>query len=793
MTRWQALLSSPQRRDAESTEWRPRLFRPAREADAEALGRLLRDDARVRVFDAIDRQLADLVKTRHPSRTLDGREIARLVEEHLGGAPREAYGVWVHYPWSHRLVHLLDEAEFVELRTNRNKYKISAEEQETLARRRIGVVGLSVGQSVALTIALERSAGELRIADFDHLELSNMNRIRTGVHNLDVPKAVATARDIAELDPFFEVTCFSEGVTPDNMDRFLLGGGGDGDEGEGKLDIVVEECDSLDIKLEIRYRARAHRIPVVMDTSDRGLIDVERFDLEPDRPILHGLVGDLRPERIRGLSTEDKVPYVMQIIGQDTLSARFGATLIEVQQTVSTWPQLGSAVVHGGAAAADTARRIALGEPVRSGRYFVDLEQLIGGPEGDPPAPPAPAPPAPAPAPTPAQPTPHRPAQGPAALAPAALALPRGGEAGAVALDPERLRRLVGAGIAAPSGGNCQPWLWVYEARRLGLFHDRARSESLADFQGAGGVVALGAAAENVVLAAHREGLSVRLSPFPLGGEDLAATFDFFDAPVSGAEDHAMDPLADAIGLRHTNRRPGERAALADEHRAALAAAVRSVPGADLQLLESPAALDEIAALLGAGDRVRLLARGTHADLMKEIRWTEAEAAARRDGIFVGSFELSPADLAGFTMCRDFRKMELVRRWGGGRALEKTARKAVAGAMAVALITMPRAGLADYFQGGRAVERAWLTAAQRGIAVYPMATLPYLFARLVRGGGEGLDPETAAVARELRERYVRLFDVTDATAEVLLFRLSLAGPPSARALRRPLEDVLVVR
>ncbi|WP_437606484.1 Rv1355c family protein [Sorangium sp. So ce834] len=766
MTSWQALLSSPQRRDAESTEWRPRLFRPARDADAEALGRLLRDDARVQVFDAIDRQLADLVKTRHPSRTLAEREIARLVEEHLRGAPREAYGVWVHYPWSHRLVHLLDEAEFVELRTNRNKYKISAEEQETLARRRIGVVGLSVGQSVALTIALERSAGELRIADFDHLELSNMNRIRTGVHNLDVPKAVATARDIAELDPFFKVTCLSEGVTPDNIDRFLLEG--------GKLDIVVEECDSLDIKLEIRYRARAHRIPVVMDTSDRGLIDVERFDLEPDRPILHGLVGDLRPERIRGLSTEDKVPYVMQIIGQDTLSARFGATLIEVQQTVSTWPQLGSAVVHGGAAAADTARRIALGEPVRSGRYYVDLEQIIGGPEGDPAAPPAPAP--------------RRPAQGPAALA-----LPRGGDDAAAPLDPERLRRLVGAGIAAPSGGNCQPWLWVYEARRLGLFHDRARSESLADFQGAGGVVALGAAAENVVLAAHREGLSVRLSPFPLGGEDLAATFDFFDAPVSGAEDHAMDPLADAIGLRHTNRRPGERAALADEHRAALAAAVRSVPGADLQLLESPAALEEIAALIGAGDRVRLLAPGTHADLMKEIRWTEAEAAARRDGIFVGSFEFSPADLAGFTMCRDFRKMELVRRWGGGRALEKTARKAIAGAMAVALITMPRAGLADYFQGGRAVERAWLTAAQRGIAVYPMATLPYLFARLIRGGGEGLDPETVAVARGLRERYVRLFDVTDAMAEILLFRLSLAGPPSTRALRRPLEDVLVVR
>lgn len=786
-TGWQELISQSSQRGAESAGFRPSFFRPAREEDAERLGRLLRDEPRLQVFDAIDRQLADLVKTRHPRRTLGEQEIARLVEEHLGGAPREAYGVWVHYPWSRRLVHLLDEAEFVELRTNRNKYKISAEEQAALARRKIGVVGLSVGQSVALTVALERSAGELRIADFDHLELSNMNRIRTGVHNLDVPKVVATARDIAELDPFLQVKCFYEGVTPDNMDRFLLGGGED--EGEGKLDIVVDECDSLDIKLALRLRARALRIPVLMDTSDRGLIDVERFDLEPDRPILHGLVGDLTPDRIRGLSTEDKVPYVMQIIGQDTLSTRFAASLVEIQQTVSTWPQLGSAVVHGGAAAADTARRLALGEPVRSGRYYVDLEQIISGPEA-PRGPEAAAPEAGGPAtaaPEAAE------ARGPA-LDAASLARPLGGADGAVALDPERLQRIVAAGVAAPSGGNCQPWRWVYEARRLGLFHDRARSESLADFQGAGGVVALGAAAENVVLAAHREGLSVRVAPFPReGDEDLAATFDFFGAPVSGAEGHAMDGLADAIGQRHTNRRQGDRAALPDEHRAALAAAVRSVPGAQLHLLEAPAQLEEIAALIGAGDRARLLAQRTHADMMKEIRWTEAEAEARRDGLFVGALELSPADLAGFRVCRDWRAMELVRRWGGGGALEKTARKAIAGAMAVALITMPRAGLADYFHGGRALERAWLTATQRGIAVYPMATLPYLFARLVRGGGEGMDAETVALAKGLRARYLRLFDVTDATAEILLFRLSLSGPASTRSLRRPLEDVLVVR
>jgi tRNA A37 threonylcarbamoyladenosine dehydratase len=62
-------------------------------------------------------------------------------------------------------------------------------------------MGLSVGQSVSLALAMERSFGELRIADFDELDLSNINRIRTGVYNLKIQKTVIVAREIAEIDP----------------------------------------------------------------------------------------------------------------------------------------------------------------------------------------------------------------------------------------------------------------------------------------------------------------------------------------------------------------------------------------------------------------------------------------------------------------------------------------------------------------------------------------------------------------------------------------------------------------
>ena len=88
-------------------------------------------------------------------------------------------------------------------------------------------------------MAIERICGELRLADFDTAELSNLNRLRTGVYNLGVLKTIIAAREIMEIDPFLKVAVFHEGLTQQNMPDFFTGG--------KKLDILVEVCDGLDI------------------------------------------------------------------------------------------------------------------------------------------------------------------------------------------------------------------------------------------------------------------------------------------------------------------------------------------------------------------------------------------------------------------------------------------------------------------------------------------------------------------------------------------------------------------
>lgn len=349
--------------------YKPHLFSLENAATALAFREFIAANNAVIAIDYIGLMIAELIKTRNPGASFSEEMMRIKTTEFLGGKKMEDYGVWAYYPWLNRVVHVLAEEDFIELRTSRNQYKILPEEQKALRTKKIGIVGLSVGQSVAVTMALERCGGVFRLADFDVLELSNMNRIRSGVHEIGELKVVNTAREILEIDPFLDVEIFPQGLHRDNMEAFF--------QENGQLDLVIDECDSLDIKLLLREYARQWRIPVLMDTSDRGMLDVERFDEEPDRPILHGLVGDLNATALSKLSTEEKIPYILKMVGADTLSERMKISMKEIGKTIRTWPQLASNVVLGGGITGDVARRLLLNYGVKSGRYYTDLEEII--------------------------------------------------------------------------------------------------------------------------------------------------------------------------------------------------------------------------------------------------------------------------------------------------------------------------------------------------------------------------------------------------------------------------------
>ncbi|WP_223706869.1 ThiF family adenylyltransferase [Niabella beijingensis] len=367
-----------------SDTYRPVFLRIGQKADKDLFDELV-STKNCTIFDTIDRQLMELIRIMNPSEKLDQHQVRLLTGKHLGNRAPDTYGVWVYYPWSGRMVHLLDEDEFIKVRTNRNVYKITPEETALFRGKKIGIIGLSVGQTIAMTIATERICGALHLADYDDIELSNMNRLPVGVHELGMSKAILSARKIAELDPFISVTCFTEGVHAENMDAFFTK--------NGPLDLLVEECDGFDIKILSRMKARELGIPVVMDTNDKGMLDIERFDLERERPLFHGGIPDLEKldqqtlaAQLTQLTPADKIRYLGAIVGMDNLSDSMKRSLTEIGKTITGWPQLASAVTLGGAIVTEACRNIFLNRFNASGKYFIDLEKIIVNPNGTNPA-----------------------------------------------------------------------------------------------------------------------------------------------------------------------------------------------------------------------------------------------------------------------------------------------------------------------------------------------------------------------------------------------------------------------
>jgi hypothetical protein len=319
----------------------------------------------VKVFDTYNSQVSQLMSIRHPNRKLSESELNKLSTEYY----ENHQGKWCYYPWNQHLVHILDQEGFIELRTNRNKYKITEEEQSILRDKSALIIGLSVGSSIALTLAMERIVGTLILVDFDQIELSNLNRLAAGVHQIGMPKTTRIAQLIAEIDPYIKLITHNDGFNLSNNQEILNSG--------TKIDIVLDECDDMQIKWLLRKKAKEMNIPVLMETNDRGQIDIERFDLEPSRPIFHGRLEGLEYDNLDFKDPGVRFLLLSKILDIQLGSERAQYSLGQIGHSIQTWPQLASTVMLGAGICSDITRKILLGQPISSGRYFIDLDQLI--------------------------------------------------------------------------------------------------------------------------------------------------------------------------------------------------------------------------------------------------------------------------------------------------------------------------------------------------------------------------------------------------------------------------------
>lgn len=359
-----------------SESYAPIVIKMVEESSHIQLELVIKDNPNVEIVDNYDEQYAELLLSQNAhlyraNYDVQIASISQLLEEHYKNRQPWTLGSWIYFPWNKQLVHILAQEDFEALRTIRNRDLITPNEQKKLFEFRAACFGMSVGSAGALSLSITGISRDIKLIDGAVISGSNLNRILTGVSSVGKSKALVVGRQIYEMNPYSEVNIYDK-VSSDNIAEIF--------EKPLPINIAIDEIDDIEMKTRIRVEARLRKVPVIMATElgDTIMLDVERFDLEPNRPLFHGSIPGVEDLLHKKLDNyRDWTKHAVKIIDPKNMPLKMQKSLLKIGTTIVTHPQLGSTVMMTGGVLAFAAKSIALDHPLNSGRYVISLEKEL--------------------------------------------------------------------------------------------------------------------------------------------------------------------------------------------------------------------------------------------------------------------------------------------------------------------------------------------------------------------------------------------------------------------------------
>jgi nitroreductase len=278
------------------------------------------------------------------------------------------------------------------------------------------------------------------------------------------------------------------------------------------------------------------------------------------------------------------------------------------------------------------------------------------------------------------------------------------------------IKRPLHAAILAANPHDTQPWLFALRDNAIDLYADRGRNLGSFDPYRREMHLGLGAAVENLVIAARALGWNAAVTPVEGRLTQVPDNTPILAARVTlGPSVLAEDPLFAAIPRRHTNRGPfrderPDQAILSRVLAAGAGDAIRII------LLDNPTARNDLASLiLQATDRI-IADPEMSADSARWFRTGAREIAQKRDGVTADTAGLSPLMTAIAKLMPDLDAASADRYW---RTMTEETQLATAPLLGL-LLVRDRLDMAGAIAAGRAWQRLHLAATVDGLAAQPL-------------------------------------------------------------------------
>lgn len=640
---------------------------------------------------------------------------------------------------------------------SRNLGWVTETEQAILRSKRIAIAGMGgVGGSHLLTLA-RLGIGAFNLADFDQFELPNFNRqAGASMPHLGRDKLEVMSELALGINPGLDIRKYATGVDVGNLDAFLDG-----------VDLYVDSLDffALDIRRAVFAACHAKGIPAITAAP-----------LGMGAAVLCFFPGHMSFEqyfRLEGQSREEQALRFMLGLAPKPQQLAYLVDDTRLDLEAGKGPSTAMACELCAGFAGTYSLKILLnrGEVPAAPRgiHFDAYRNRLA--------------------------TTWRPWGNANPLQRAGLWLARRkitSRPPAVAKDRPRLRpieRILDKARWAPSGDNDQPWRFeILDDHHLVIHGSDTRQWCVYDLDGTSSQIALGALIETLCIAASAEGM--RAEPILRGDSpEQSPLIDVALVPDAGVNAH---PLLPFVHTRVTQRLPLTTRPLSARQKQALENAVGS--GYRVLWLEGSGARRRMASLLFHNAHIRLTTPEAFEVHRKNIEWGVRYSEDRIPEEALGIDK--PTRVIMRWALQGWRRVQFLNRFLAGTWLPRLQmdwRTALGCAAHFVIIAeKPLQDIADYIDGGRAMQRFWLEATRQGLQFQPEMT-PVIFSRYV---AQSRIFTSVVQEQALAERLaVQLSELLGAEAgplqRVYMGRVGFGPTPKSRSVRPPLEKLLV--